>query len=157
MALIAKAQLTDNLRDNRGGYFVRTRCIIMTTYLVCAIQHVSSKLTGNAQESIRTYYVRTPVRLGTPNLSEKVFGVSTLARIVSSRFCLSVSYCIRTIARTQTSRLRAVFRGGCSSALNTTLSCSRRVYAPDTYARRVSAPAPRDTGNAHAGETIARA
>ena len=119
---------------------MRTRCIIMTTYLVCAIQHVSSKLTGNAQESVRTYYVRTFVRLGCPNLSVKVFGDSTLARIVSSRFCLSVSHCIRTIVRTQTCRLRAVFRG--SSVLNTPC-CHTRAGCMRARAR--------DTGNTRAG------
>lgn len=120
---------------------MRTRCIVMTTYLVCMIQHVSSKLTGNAQESIRTYYVRTFVRLGCPNLTRKVFAHLSLARIVSSRFCLSVSHCIRTIVRTQTCRFRAVFRGG-ASVLN--------IPRCHTRAGCIRARA-RDTGNARAG------
>ena len=111
----------------------------MTTYLVCAIQHVSSKLTGNAQESVRTYYVRTFVRLGCPNLTRKVFAHLSLARIVSSRFCLSISHCIRTIARTQTCRLRAVFRGR-SSVFN----------IPRCHTRAGCMRA-RDTGNARTG------
>lgn len=71
----------------------------MTTYLVCSIQHVSSKLTGNAQESVRTYYVRTFVRLGCPNLTRKVFAHPTLARsqpVLSVCLTQYTNYCENT-------------------------------------------------------------